>query len=354
MHFIKTFNHTLSSYLLLVLAIAVGGGILYFLQAITILRLIAILYLSAVLVVPLIFTAIGAYQIFTPQKRARMAGFMKLFLSTCCLGMFVYISIIEPGNLQIEHVSMSHPYVREEMTLVHISDVQSKNVGDYERKVFEMLKEIPADIILHTGDLVQPFYYSGYNVSRYTPELRKLAQLFQQLQPKYGVYNVIGDTELPRKIPQFDELSGVTTLQDESVIISTPKGVLNIFGLNLESSRQGKEEIIDTWMKQSSQEQVRILMGHAPDYIEKALDTDVDLCLAGHTHGGQIQLPFIGPLLASSSIPKSWARGFKRIGATSFNVSAGIGVSHAWGLPPMRFRCPPTITVIHLQAVKNT
>jgi predicted MPP superfamily phosphohydrolase len=231
---------------------------------------------------------------------------MKFLLSMLCLGLFVYISLVEPTNLQVEHVTMSHPYVSEQITLIHISDIQSKNVGHYAQSVFEALKDISADLILHTGDLVQPFYYSGYDVLRYEPELHKLAQLFRQLHPQYGIYNVIGDTELPEKIPVFDELSGVTTLQDEHVIILTPKGDLNILGLTLEHSRQqGERNMINEWIEQGEHRQVRIIMGHTPDYIQMVLDTEVNLCLAGHTHGGQIQIPVIGPLLASSSIPKS-------------------------------------------------
>jgi hypothetical protein len=353
MRSIKIFLRTVSCYLLAVVVVGGVGGILYLTGLINILRFIAILYIAGALIIPLLFVGFGMYQMLFSKKDTRKDGAVKLLPALICLGLFVYISLIEPGNLRVEHIEIAHPFVSEEMRIIHISDIQSKNVGRYERKVFEILKELPADIILHTGDLVQPFYYSGYDVSRYEPELRKLAQLFQQLQPQYGTYNVIGDTELPQKIPQFDELSGVTTLQDEAVVISTPKGVLNIFGLGLESSRRGRKEFIDAWMAQGNRQQVRILMGHAPDYIQMALDTEVDLCLAGHTHGGQIQLPFVGPLLASSSIPKSWARGFTQIRSVAFNVSAGIGVSHAWGLPPMRFRCPPTITVIHIFPEKH-
>ena len=78
------------------------------------------------------------------------------------------------------------------------------------------------------------------------------------------------------------------------------------------------------------------------------MDSDVDLCLAGHTHGGQVNLPFIGALLNASKTPKDWAKGFTKFDHTALNVSSGIGTERIEGLPPIRFNCPPTITIFKI------
>jgi hypothetical protein len=78
-------------------------------------------------------------------------------------------------------------------------------------------------------------------------------------------------------------------------------------------------------------------------------DVPVDLCLAGHTHGGQIRIPLVGPIVTLSYVPRSWARGFREVGATRLNVSAGIGCEHAAELPSMRLFCPPEMTLIELR-----
>ncbi len=340
---IRAFGH----YILFMAAIGATLLSLYLAKKIMILRAIAIFYFSGTLVIPLLLGSLGIYQ-FTARHNRR-SGIAKIFLSFLCLGMFVYITLIEPINIQIERRTFFHPYVTETITLIHISDIQSNDVGCYEKKIFEILKSIPGDIILHTGDLVQPFYFTGYDVSRYEPELVKLAKLFRELQPRYGIYNVVGDTEIISKVSLFDNLSGVKTLQDMSVKVTTPGGVLNILGLKVKHSRYVENKIISSWLNQADANQVKILIGHAPDYIAMVADLGIDLCLAGHTHGGQIFLPGLGPLFASTTLPKRWARGFHCIGSTYFNVSAGIGVSHAWGLPPMRFLCPPAITIIDIQ-----
>ena len=74
----------------------------------------------------------------------------------------------------------------------------------------------------------------------------------------------------------------------------------------------------------------------------------IDLCLAGHTHGGQVWVPGYGPLVTDSAVPREWARGFRQIGLPFLNVSAGAGSNRFGGLPPMRFNCPTELTLIEL------
>mgnify|MGYP003322050790 FL=1 len=78
-----------------------------------------------------------------------------------------------------------------------------------------------------------------------------------------------------------------------------------------------------------------------------------DLQISGHTHGGQIRIPFIGPLTIDSKIPKKWAQGFHKIGIPHLNVSAGAGSNHFNGLPSKRFNCPTEISDINVHPKIN-
>ena len=71
---------------------------------------------------------------------------------------------------------------------------------------------------------------------------------------------------------------------------------------------------------------------------------DVDLILTGHTHGGQIRIPFIGPIQTMTSIGKKYAAGLHRFGGSMVYVSRGVGTS----VLPIRLFCPPEITVFNL------
>jgi predicted MPP superfamily phosphohydrolase len=111
----------------------------------------------------------------------------------------------------------------------------------------------------------------------------------------------------------------------------------------------GNRALIEQWIQASHVQEFTILLGHTPNYLLNILDLDIDLCLAGHTHGGQIQLPFIGPLVTLSSVPREWALGYQTLQNLHVNVSAGIGAEHSSQLPSIRFNCPPTMTLFTIK-----
>src|SRR5690606_11559425 len=91
-----------------------------------------------------------------------------------------------------------------------------------------------------------------------------------------------------------------------------------------------------------------LAFGHAPDYVLYVHDLPIDLCLAGHTHGGQVRVPWLGPIFTLSRVSREHARGFHELGSLRFNVSSGAGDERSGGLPPIRFLCPTEMTLITL------
>ncbi|MGD1847145.1 MAG: metallophosphoesterase, partial [Salibacteraceae bacterium] len=179
-------------------------------------------------------------------------------------------------------------------------------------------------------------------------ELKALAALFVPIQPPLGKFHVPGDTDPGTPIEDFDQWSGVTTLKNGEAVIEKEGVRLAVLGLSLASSRQGYRSGIAEWLERQPKGSLTVVAGHAPDYAITAADLPADLLLAGHTHGGQVRLPFIGPLLTLSKVPKDWARGYTQLANTHLHVSAGIGAEHEPWLPAIRFNCPPEITLIHL------
>lgn len=91
-----------------------------------------------------------------------------------------------------------------------------------------------------------------------------------------------------------------------------------------------------------------IVLGHAPDFALR--NPPADLLVAGHTHGGQVQLPLIGPPITMSRVPRAWAAG----GLTQLSEGRFLVVSRGVGLerdlaPRLRFLCPPQLVVIDLK-----
>jgi predicted MPP superfamily phosphohydrolase len=90
-----------------------------------------------------------------------------------------------------------------------------------------------------------------------------------------------------------------------------------------------------------------VVASHVPDYSADLSALDIDLHLAGHTHGGQITIPGFGPPVTLSKLPREFAHGMNRFGEHWLDVTSGIGMEghHA---PRIRFLCPPEVVLIRI------
>ncbi|MBC7262835.1 MAG: hypothetical protein H5T64_00580 [Chloroflexi bacterium] len=92
-------------------------------------------------------------------------------------------------------------------------------------------------------------------------------------------------------------------------------------------------------------DEMLIVLAHSPDFVQEAGVEKVDLMLSGHTHGGQVRLPFLGAFHVPSSLGPQYSQGLFRFGETQLYVNRGLG----WTGIPVRFLCQPEITLITLR-----
>jgi uncharacterized protein len=92
------------------------------------------------------------------------------------------------------------------------------------------------------------------------------------------------------------------------------------------------------------EETFKVLLVHTPELVAEAETHGIDLYLCGHTHGGQICVPFLGPVISGANCPRRYIRGAWRHKRMQGYTSAGVGVS----VVPVRFFCPPEIVVLEL------
>jgi len=160
-----------------------------------------------------------------------------------------------------------------------------------------------------------------------------------QLTPRLGAYAIQGNVDRSNWKDIFLNtgirvLNSTTELQLESLYITA---------LSMEDSANSSFSVQGT-------DNFHLVLGHSPNF--SLGEITADLLLAGHTHGGQVQLPGIGPLITISAVPRSWASGLTEIHPGRYLlVSRGIGLERG-NAPRMRFLCRPEIVVINLEPEK--
>ena len=267
-----------------------------------------------------------------------------------------YVTYVEPERLVVRQVRLETPKLTEVLRILHISDIQAGSIEAYQEEIFDRIETLQPDLILNTGDLLQVVPPATFE-----SEWPKLHAMIRRVNPRLGTYSVFGDTELDSSIRMHlhrmptEDLEPLIMLGSRSARVDTGAGFISLHGLSLSQSKSGKWAVrsVEQWLEQSDPADFRILMGHAPDYALSMAEAPVDLCLAGHTHGGQVNLPFFGPLVIDSEVPKDWAQGFRRVGIPYLNVSAGAGSNRRNGLPPIRFNCPTEMTLIELIPMRS-
>lgn len=247
-----------------------------------------------------------------------------------------------PGNEQFSLEVNTQTYVIprlpkewEGLSIVHLTDTHF--CGAVSRKYFELVCEHAAalepDLFVFTGDLLDD-----------QAKLAWLAETFGRLKAPLGQFFILGnhDWYLDAKAirEEFQQLGWVDLSGQARVIQPVGKHSKLILAGD-ETPWMGKHPELDA--RQDSQ--VRVLLSHSPDNIEWARRNEIDLMLAGHTHGGQIRFPIIGPIYSPSAYGCRYASGVFWRDPTLMCVSRGIS-----GREPIRYLCLPELTKVVLQA----
>ena len=217
-------------------------------------------------------------------------------------------------------------------TLLHLSDLHSKSFGKGQKNLLEVIRRQSYDIAVITGDLV----------NRMKPETQPVFQLLAGIEKP--VYFVPGNHEWETRPSVREAILSApgVLLQNRAEKLVRGKRHIWIAGIDDQNS---KKDSLEQALREVRDEAPVILLAHEPDIFDGAAAENVDLVLAGHTHGGQVRLPFIGALLAPDQglFPK-YDRGLYVSGSSGMIISSGLGES----LLPLRFNNPPEILLITL------
>lgn len=266
------------------------------------------------------------------------------------VGMYMYY-----GNRTIEVTSMDiHsskiPPSFNGYKIVQLSDVHDSKFGEHHSDVIEKVVNVEPDAIFITGDLIDRNRY----------DLEQSLDLVNGLKDIAPIYYVTGNHEISTndQLHIQEELTrlGVHVLSDEFMLIENAYGERMLIGgiedpLNsvLEDEEATRISLNKTF-NDTSDRVFKILLAHRPEQFEVYVDYDIDLIFSGHTHGGQIRLPFIGGVFAPGQgwFP-TYLSGHYEKQETQMIVSRGLGNS----VIPIRLFNQPEIIVVTLQVNKE-
>ncbi|NLE37228.1 MAG: hypothetical protein GX621_04305 [Pirellulaceae bacterium] len=271
---------------------------------------------------------------FLLRKNTRKTAALSALGAIGLLGVAVDAFLIEPTWLEVTHIEIASDKIDRPFRVVVVADLQTDRAGRYERRVFETLRDQEADLILFAGDYIQT------SCERALPTARAMNQLMKQVgvQAPEGVFAIQGNVDLWR--PWLEVFRGL----DVSPLQSTQSfdvGPLRLTCLSVADSFRPRLVV-----ERIDPDRFHLVLGHGPNYAMGRIDAD--LLLAGHTHGGQVQLPLVGPLTTGCAVPPAWAAGMTELpDGGKLYVSRGVGMERG-NAPRIRFLCRPELVVIDL------
>lgn len=234
---------------------------------------------------------------------------------------------IEPRWLEVTTTALPGPPLR----IALVADLQTDQIGDHERAALDAVRAAKPDLVLFAGDYVQ----IRKDDDSYTREAAAFTALVRDLPTRLGAFAVRGDVDRD-EWPDLFAGTGVTAVENSTTF---DLGNLTLTALAPADAASLRPPV-------PARDGFHIVLAHRPDFA--LTRPDADLLLAGHVHGGQVRLPFIGPLITLSNVPRDWAVGLTTLpwGGHLF-VSRGVGMERK-NAPRLRFLCRPEIAILEL------
>lgn len=269
-------------------------------------------------------------------------------LSLAALAGWTLWENITPEANHIVVPSPRLPKAFDGFRIAHVSDLHNASFGAHNKKLLTLLKNTQPDIIAITGDMINSYHLN-------LPVALAFARAAVSIAP---CYYVPGNHE--SRVPEYAQLkkgltqAGVIVLENSTVMLTRETDVLTIAGVidpcfTPRTRSWNKQAIISQALTALiPQKAYTVLLSHRPELFDTYTSFDVDLVLAGHAHGGQFRLPFLGGVLSPSQgfFPK-YDAGLYTKEQTNMVVSRGIGNSFF----PIRFNNRPEIILVELRGV---
>ena len=280
----------------------------------------------------------------------------KIIIGIIIIAIMLMLLVWGNNSIVVTNIKYNNSKIPSEFNgyrILQVSDVHNKQFGKNQSKLVDKIKKCNPDIIVITGDLLDD---AKYDVDKALGITIEFINSITEIAP---VYYVSGNHELMtgeyEKIKQELTKANVTVLDNDKVVLSKNEQSINLLGLldpafyykyygypletrisKLESELQELSNGDDSF---------KILLSHRPELMDIYAKNNIDVVLAGHAHGGQIRIPFIGAITAPNQgwFPK-YSDGEYRENNTTMIVSRGLGAS----VVPIRVFNRPELILLEL------
>jgi uncharacterized protein len=285
-------------------------------------------------------------------KKMTRRGFLKLLgygfidLALLLMGSIVYDLFVERGSFSVETIQLTLkrlPKVFSGLRIAQISDIHMGGWMNPDRfqQVANIIKAESPDLLLITGDFLLGHHFSNAEKQAIVDLIPILSSLAGSI-PSFAVLGNHDYWTSAEAIRQMLFSCGITDLTNTVFTLTRENESLHLCGVD----DIWKGEVrLDQVISKLKDDSVAILMAHEPDFADTSAATGkFDLQISGHTHGGQVNLPLLGPPVRPY-LGQKYPIGLYKIGNMFQYTNRGVGMARL----PIRFNCPPEITIFVLE-----
>lgn len=251
---------------------------------------------------------------------------IKIFMTVIItiIVVILYSRYIATSGLKTNEISITDNNIDisyDGLKIVHFSDLHYKRIITKKRieKIINEINLINPDIVIFTGDLID------HDSDITDKDIEYLKETLSNINSKYGKYAVLGNHDYSIDINTIREIyneSDFKLLENTyDIIYNEENKKIYIGGV---STGEYNESLFNNFV--INEDIYKILILHEPDYIDKLIDLKPNLALAGHSHNGQVNIPYLKKLFLPVNAKKYYEE-YYEIDNTKFYVSNGIGVS---------------------------
>lgn len=228
------------------------------------------------------------------------------------------------------------PVQFEGFQILQLSDFHIDGTDGLAQVLAESIEPVRPDLCVLTGD----YRFEDRGPSDDVYSLMRVVT--GSIQAEHGVIGILGNHDPCEAVSELEAM-GVQMLVNDAAEIQRRGASIWIVGLDDNFDYQTHD--LEAALTSVPESGFKVLLAHAPESYQPAASNGIHLYLSGHTHGGQIRVPWFGALKRNARCPRAYAHGHWKYGTMQGYTSAGLGCSSL----PIRFNCPPELVMIELR-----